>query len=188
MFHALDRPPQVAGVDIAVELDPYGMRHRVFQPGDRRGGEPIADLAVELRVQVAGQCFQVRTISQYGPFEAEADHADFLVVGEVEDALGVVEVIGIELPMLRHGAADSLREAGGLRASLVQRRVQAWHRTQWQAIKRYIDVIAHHGSISPASGERGNDEGRNSALSTTLDVALFSLIRQSTYQQLKILT
>ncbi len=136
-------------MDIAIELDAYCVADRFLEPGDGIGGQPVTDLAGQLDLQIAVKRFQVIAAGEHRALKTKADHADLFVIGHVEDTLGVVQVVGVELTMLRHRAADPLGKLQDLRRRVVQRDVKTGHRAERQAVERDIHEIAHRGHFIP---------------------------------------
>ena len=96
----LDGLFQIAGGDVAVELDHCRPLDRLCQPGDGRAAEPVANFPQQANLQIALSRLQIVAVGQDDALEGELDHADFRVVGQMKDARSVVEVVGVQHAVL----------------------------------------------------------------------------------------
>ena len=146
-------------MDVTIELDPHGMADRLLEPGHGAGGQPVANLPGQFDLQVAVERSLVVTVREDRAFETKTDRANLFVVGQVEDTLGVIEIMVLNCPCFvaarRIRLANSTASGAALSSGTSKRgTVRSGMQSNVMSTKLLMVDILHAGSLE-FQGVRG---------------------------------
>ncbi len=143
LFDALLCASQITHVDVPIKLKFHGSGYCLAKPCHHWLSQPGAGLANQLNFQVAPSSTTIFLIGQDDSVETEIEHANFRVVGQSIEAMGIMEEIRIVQAMLLAGLFEPPQELFEF-GRCIERRIPASDAPERKTVK-FNDYPFLHG-------------------------------------------
>jgi len=138
-----DRLRERASGNVAIEFRFHRMRDGFVQPVDDGLGEPVAGFTDQLHLERASFGVLIRRVREHCSFETEIDHSEIGAIGQMKHAAGIVQVIGVQQPMMVDRRLDSFALGAKLWRG-VDGDIEPAHAAQREAVEGDINPMRDH--------------------------------------------